>query len=447
MAHSDQRKRIAVIGGGISGLSAAWLLAAQHDVTLFEAADYVGGHSNTIDVTLDGITHPVDTGFLVHNDRTYPNLIQLFAHLGVETVASDMSFAVAMPSLDLEWAGSNLDTVFGQRKNLLRPTFWRMLRDILRFNAQAARHLADARESGATLGELLQREGYGDTMRDWYLLPMAAAIWSSPNGEILQFPAATFLQFCLNHGLLQVNDRPQWKTVLGGSREYVRRMLPRIQTVHVTTPVSAVWRNHEGVQVESALGRKRFDEVIFATHAPQTLAMLTDASADEIRILASVRYQPNRAVVHTDPSFLPRRKKLWSAWNYQGGPQGDELQRAVCVSYLINQLQPLPFNKPVIVTLNPWHEPAPEHLLREIHYEHPLFDAAAIAAQAELPAIQGVNGVWFCGAWCRYGFHEDGLQAGMAVARALGATVPWQAELDEVFMPTAGELRDVRRAA
>ncbi|WP_245575019.1 NAD(P)/FAD-dependent oxidoreductase [Chitinilyticum litopenaei] len=423
-------ERIAVIGGGISGLAAAWLLARRYDVTLYEAGDYVGGHSNTIDVTLGGTTHPVDTGFLVHNERTYPNLIALFAELGVQTVASDMSFAVALPHLNLEWAGSNLNTVFGQRRNLLRPAFWRMLSDILRFNRNAAALLAESRDNGQTLLRLLDRGGYGQEMREWYLLPMAAAIWSSPSAEILRFPAATFLQFCLNHGLLQVNDRPQWKTVAGGSREYVARMLPAIQQVRVASPVSAVRRFEDHVEIDSLGQTAHFDQVVFATHAPDTLALLSDASAAEAELLSAIRYQPNRAVVHTDASFLPSRRGLWSAWNYQGGPAGEDLQRPVCVSYLINALQPLPFAEPVIVTLNPWREPDPATVIRDLDYDHPLFDELAIRAQEGLWRIQGNRRSWFCGAWCGYGFHEDGLKAGMRVANALGVRAAWQGDGD-----------------
>lgn len=414
--------RIAVVGGGVAGLSAAWLLSEKYAVTLFEAAPYVGGHTNTVDVQLDGLCHPVDTGFLVHNDLTYPHLVQLFQHLGIPVHASDMTFSVSLAQPDLEWAGANLGTVFAQRRNLLRPAFLGMLRDILRFNRQASRYLERCGPY-ATLGDLLNNEGYGQAMRDWYLLPMAGAIWSTPPSTVLQQPARTFLSFCLNHRLLQVSGRPQWKTVKGGARRYVEAMLPRIADVRVSSPVHTVKRLADGVEVRTAGRVDRFDAVVLACHAPTTLAML-DASDDERDMLSRVRYQPNVAVLHTDTALLPRRRAVWSAWNYRAGPAADS---PMSVSYLLNHLQPLPFTQAVIVTLNPQEEPAADRVLGRYEYEHPILDADAVTAQSRLPAIQGQARTWFCGAWTGYGFHEDGLASAIRVAADFGVTPPWSA--------------------
>ncbi len=412
--------RIAVVGGGVSGLSAAWLLSEKYSVTLFEAGSYVGGHTNTVDAEVDGICYPVDTGFLVHNDLTYPNLVQLFRHLNIPVHASDMTFSVSLAQPDLEWAGTSLGTVFAQRRNLMRPAFLGMLRDILRFNRHAARYLARCGPY-ALLGDLLDDEGYGQAMRDWYLLPMAGAIWSTPPSMVLQQPARTFLSFCLNHRLLQVAGRPQWKTVKGGARQYVNAMLPRIADVRVSSAVHTVKRLADGVEVRSAGHVDRYDAVVLACHAPTSLAML-DASEDERDVLSRVRYQPNVAVLHTDTALLPRRRAVWSAWNYLAGPTADA---PMSVSYLLNHLQPLPFKQPVIVTLNPQREPAASSVLGRFDYEHPVLDADTVAAQGQLAGIQGRARTWFCGAWTGYGFHEDGLASAIRVAADFGVSPPW----------------------
>jgi predicted NAD/FAD-binding protein len=418
-------RRIAVVGSGIAGLSAAWLLADQYRVTLFEAGDYFGGHSNTVDVTLEGVTYPVDTGFLVHNDLTYPNLVPLLAHLGVPVHASDMSFGVSIHEPDIEWAGTNLRSVFAQPSNLFRPKFIGMLRDILRFNREAERYLLEVRRTPMTLGELLAREKFGQAMQEWYLLPMAAAIWSAPVSAVLDFSAATFLSFCLNHRLLQIDQRPKWKTILGGSRLYVQAMLKRLTDARLACPVTRVQRTANSVVISSPRGEESFDAVVMACHAPTTLALL-EPTPHEHRVLSAIRYQPNEAILHTDVALLPRRQKVWSAWNYMAaGGQGAE--RPVAVSYLINQLQPLPFKTPVIVTLNPHQLPDPAKVLARFSYEHPVLDQAASLAQSELPGLQGQHRTWFCGAWTGFGFHEDGLKSALRVARAFGVTPPWQA--------------------
>jgi len=415
--------KIAVIGSGIAGLGSAWRLArAGHAVALFEAGTHFGGHTHTIDVTLDGIRWGVDTGFLVFNHRTYPLLTRLFDDLRIATTAAEMSFSVTTRTgLDrLEWSGSNLRGVFAQPSNLLRPGFLRMLRDILRFNRAAtglARSAASA-DSAMSLGAYLERHRYSVEFRDWYLLPMAGCIWSCPATQMLQFPLASFIRFCDNHGLLQLAGRPQWRTVTGGARRYVERMLLDIERRHIGSPVEAVTRSGAGVQLWLSGSRagERFDHVVIATHSDQALRLLHDSSPDEHDVLGSIRYQANRAVLHTDTGCLPQRRAAWAAWNYQssGGREAE-----VCVHYLLNRLQPLPFSTPLLVSLNPIEMPDAAKVLGEFDYAHPVFDAAAIAAQQKIPVIQGRNNTWFAGAWTGYGFHEDGLRSGLAVAEAI----------------------------
>lgn len=418
-------KRIAVIGAGIAGLSAAWLLSRAHAVTLFEANDYLGGHTHTVDVTIDGITAPVDTGFLVFNDRTYPNLIALFDHLGVASTASEMSFSVRLEDEGLEWAGSSLATLFAQRRNLLRPAFWGMLADILRFNREAAARAQGGDVGDASLGEFLRSGRYGRAFRDWYLLPMAGAIWSCPTATMLRYPARTFFRFCDNHGLLQVSNRPQWRTVIGGARCYVAKLAVGITEVRSSAPVVSVLRQSRGIALRCADGTSGvYDEVVLAGHSDQSLRLLGDADSEERAVLAAVAYQDNEVVLHTDESFLPRARSAWSAWNYHAGGSS-EAGRPVGVSYLINRLQPLPFRRPVIVTLNPVRPPRPDSIIDRYSYAHPVFDLGSVDAQLRLPCLQGRRNTWYCGAWTGYGFHEDGLKSGMAVAAALGAAAPW----------------------
>ena len=417
--------KIAVVGGGISGLSAAWLLRNKHRVTLYEAAGYLGGHTNTVDVTLDGKTHPVDTGFLVHNDLTYPNLIELFRILGVETHATEMSFSVSQPELGIEWAGSSLGTLFAQRRNLLRLRFWRMLQEIVVFNSRSHRLLAWSERQRVTLGDLLDGHGYSAAFRQGYLLPMAAAIWSSSPEEILGFPAATFLRFCINHRLLQIEGRPEWRSIAGGGHDYVRRMAASLDG-RLNHPVDRVVRRSGGVELSSVGETSSYDTVILATHAPRSLAMLQDADDREQELLASVRYQSNLAVLHTDRRFLPQCQSLWSAWNYLSPGKANG---PVCVTYLLNRLQRLPFETPLMVTLNPPPGMLPEGEIARFDYQHPVFDQRAIDAQAHLPSIQGHNRTWYCGAWCGYGFHEDGLKSALRVIGDFGVEAPWPVQL------------------
>jgi len=415
-------RRVAVIGSGISGLAAAHALASQARVTLFEAGRHFGGHSHTVDLRLEGVAHGVDTGFLVFNHRTYPQLVALFQRLGVETAPSDMSFSVQVPHQGLEWSGSDLNAVFAQRRNLLRPRFLGMLAQILRFN-KLCTGIAEAGEEAAMaepIADFLDRHRFGSAFRDWYLLPMLGCIWSCPTDQMLRFPVGTMIRFCHNHGLIQVNDRPQWHTVVGGSRQYVRKMLQVIPDARLHTPVRAVRRSAAGATVATEAGSEHFDEVVLACHSDQSLALLADASEAERQLLGVIRYQPNRAVLHTDTALLPRRRLAWAAWNYERAADASQEQSRVCLHYLINKLQPLPWRTPVVVSLNPVRPIAAERVIGEFEYSHPVFDTAAVAAQRRLHQIQGVAHTWFCGAWTRYGFHEDGLMSGNAVAAALG---------------------------
>ena len=421
--------KIAVVGAGISGLSAAYrLVQAGHDVTLLESGSYFGGHSHTVDVTLNGVTHGVDTGFLVFNHRTYPNLVSLFDELQIATAATDMSFSVKTQiagwfgQRSLEWAGGDLDAVFTQRRNALSPPFLRMLRDILRFNREATDIALDTAHAvgDMSLGAFLESRGYSRQFRAWYLLPMAGCIWSCPTTQMLAFPLSTFARFCHNHGLLQIEGRPQWHTVVGGSRHYVEKMLARIPHKQCGVAVNSVSRINVGgrrmVQVGTADGTHYFDQVVLACHSDQSLALLDDDTSAERKLLGAIRYQANRALLHTDAGCLPRKRKAWSAWNYQSRHESEE---QVCVHYLINRLQPLPFRTPVIVSLNPIDEPAAHSVIGEFDYAHPIFDGPAISARAQLPEIQGADHIWFAGAWTGYGFHEDGLKSGLAVAQSL----------------------------
>ena len=420
------RKRIAVIGSGISGLSAAYHLRNQADVTLFEAGSYFGGHTHTVDVTLPSpqgmVTHGVDTGFLVFNERTYPGLIGLFAELQVQTSASDMSFSVQTPRASgqraMEWSGSNLNTVFAQRSNLLSPTFLGMLRDVLRFNT-LANALADRGQDHALmqpLGEFLETHKFGSAFRHWYLLPMLGCIWSCPTDQMLQFPVATMVRFCHNHGLIQVVNRPQWFTVTGGAKHYVEKLLQHIPHTHLQTPVDRVERNGVGVRVFTAGSAGDFDGVVLACHADQALSLLAQPTPQEQALLGAIRYHPNKAVLHTDTSVMPKKKLAWAAWNYERATDLGLESSRVCLHYWINRLQPLPFSQDVVVSLNPVRAIDPSKVLGEYDYAHPVFDLAAIKAQSQLPRLQGQQNTWYAGAWMGYGFHEDGFKAGRDAA-------------------------------
>ena len=423
------RMKLAIVGSGISGLAVAHTLKGHADITLFEAADYFGGHTHTVDITLPTaqgpVTHGVDTGFLVFNERTYPNLLNLFAELGIDSAPCDMSFSAKVPgALDgqtLEWSGSDLNTVFAQRRNLINPRFWRMLADVLRFNALCTRLARSGREQQMRqpLADFLREHRFSEAFRDWYFLPMLGCIWSCPTDQMLQFPVATMIRFCHNHGLIQVTDRPQWFSVLGGAREYVRKIVAGVPDARLSTPVRLIERDADGVRIVTDGHAERFDEVVIATHTDQALALLRQPAARERELLGAIRYQANRAVLHTDTSVLPQRRAAWAAWNYERAADGARESARVCLHYLLNRLQRIPFTQPVLVSLNPVGPIKADSILGEFDYAHPVFDLRAIDAQQQLPLLQGQQHTWYAGAWTGYGFHEDGLKSGLQVGRAL----------------------------
>jgi uncharacterized protein len=417
-------RRVAVVGSGIAGLAAARALSGHGRVTLFEAAVYFGGHAHSVDVTLDGWTHAVDTGFLVFNERTYPKLAALFAELGVQTAPSELTFSAQIRPAGIEWSSANLDAVFAQRSNLLRPAFWNMLGEIVRFNRVAGVLARDTSARGEaarddSVGDFLTEHRFSKGFRDWYFLPLIGCIWSCPTEQMLRFPMAMLIRFCHNHGLLQRTGRPQWLSVRDGSRCYVDKIVEGLADARRGTPVRRVRRlPGGGADVTTDGGSERFDAVVMACHSDQSLALLADASNDEREVLGAIRYQRNRAILHTDAGLLPLRRGAWAAWNYERAPGGGD-EAAVCLHYLINRLQPLPFTTPVIVSLNPVQEPHAASVQGEFHYAHPVYDRRAIAAQARLSGLQGRADTWFCGAWTGYGFHEDGLVSALDVSARL----------------------------
>jgi predicted NAD/FAD-binding protein len=367
---------------------------------------------------------------LVFNQRTYPRLIRLFEELNVPVAKSDMSFSASIPQANheyLEWSGTNIDTLFAQRKNLLKPSFLKMVADIVRFNKLCTQLAKKNKfeDMNLSVGEFIKKHRFGDSFTNWYFLPMVGAIWSCSVEQMLAFPIATMIRFCHNHGLIQISDRPQWMTVQGGSREYVKRIVAAIESSggqFIRESVSAVTRANGKVQINTTSSTSEFDHVVFASHSDQTKQLLSDISTDEVAILGAVSYQQNRVILHTDKKLLPKNKKCWAAWNYSSSKAHGSKAKQVCVHYLINQLQPLPKeweDQAVIVSLNPITQPQKETIRAEIQYAHPVFDQAAIEAQANLPLIQGIRNTWFCGAWTGYGFHEDGLRSGELVAEAI----------------------------
>ncbi len=435
-------QRIAVIGTGISGLSAAWLLSGRHDVTVYEAEDRVGGHSCTL-TSPTGV--PVDVGFIVYNEANYPNLTAMFRHLGVASRATEMSFAVSLDEGRLEYNGTDLRGLFAQKRNLFRPRFLRMVRDILRFYRTAPGHIAELWDTLEPLGAYLDRNGYSRAFQQDHLLPMAAAIWSTPCAEMRAHPAAAFLRFCDNHGLLQVDGRPEWRTVLGGSREYVRHLAAPLEGRILTgRRVRGIKRDAGGVSVLDGTGDvRRFDQVVVAAHADQALGMLADPDAQEAALLGAFRPSRNRAILHGDAKLMPRRRRAWASWNYIGSSTDSADPGMPCVTYWMNELQGLP-GPDLFVTLNPTIEPRAETVLFEGNFNHPVFDTGSIRAQRQLWSLQGVRRTWFAGAWFGAGFHEDGLQSGLAVAEAIGGVRrPWSVpdESGRIHLPPLAHRR------
>nr|WP_272211177.1 FAD-dependent oxidoreductase [Marinicella sp. W31]MDC2877062.1 FAD-dependent oxidoreductase [Marinicella sp. W31] len=430
-AHKKIRadRKIAVIGSGISGLSAAWLLSKSSNVTLFEADSRPGGHSNTADAVINGENIAVDTGFIVYNERNYPNLTAMFSHLGVATDESDMSFAASLNNGAFEYGGNNIATLLAQKSNVLRFSFWRMVYDIFRFYREAPAAAKDMMGMELTLGDYLDSKGYSRRFVEDHILPMGAAIWSTTADQMRAYPLAAFTRFFESHGLLTLVDRPQWRTVSGGSRSYVTRMLKDINgEIRLATPVRQIHRLEDRVRLTLDHGEQQeFDAVVVATHGDQALGMLADADENEERLLSAFRYTTNEAYLHSDERQMPKRRKVWSSWNYLERKGPDEI--SLCVTYWMNRLQNIDERYPLFVTLNPAEPIRNDMVHARYTYTHPLFDRNAIDAQRDLWQIQGRGNVWYCGAHFGSGFHEDGLQSGLAVAEALGGIKrPWSVE-------------------
>ena len=417
--------KIAIIGTGISGLGTAYLLNPRHEITVYEKAARIGGHSRTFTVDYDGKEIPVDTGFIVFNEKNYPQLTAMFRHLDVPTHASDMTFAASIRDGWLEWGAKDANAIFGQRRNLFRPRFGLLIRDVLRFNAVAEETAEKYPE--LTLDEFIALLGLGDWFRRFYLLPMCSAIWSCPPCEMTRFPARTLIRFMANHHLLRASGQPQWRTVTGGSQEYVTRLTEGFaDRIRVNCGAARVTRGEHGAAVTDMRGHtETFDHVVFASHGDETLRVMADADARERAILSNFRYQKNTAVLHRDPSVMPKSKNCWAAWNYAS--DGDMAEPQLSVTYWMNKLQGIPNATPLFVTLNPKTEIAPALTFDVAEFEHPVFDHAATAAQPQVHQMQGRRNTWYCGAHLRHGFHEDGLASAVHVARLLGCETPWSA--------------------
>jgi len=429
-----ERLRVAVIGTGVSGISAAWLLNQRHDIKVFEKAAWIGGHCSTVDVPCmaDAREHvvAVDTGFIVYNEKTYPNLTALFSHLGVETEPSDMSFSASVNNGAFEYSGYSLRTMLAQKRNLVRPRFWNMVWDIMRFFREAAEDAAKPENSRTSLGVYLIDNGYSEAFLRDYLLPLGSSIWSASLRDMRAYPLAAFLRFFRNHGLLEAKqkNRPQWRTVTGGSRSYVRRLTADFaDRIRTNCGVRSIRRFPQHVELTLDDGTvESFDHVVVAAHSDQALAMLADASPSERELLGAIRYERNRAVLHSDVTMMPKRRGAWASWNYISDAS-DSDTRLVCLTYWMNLLQNIDERFPLFVTLNPHRAPRADAVIADFEYDHPIFDHAALDAQQHLWSLQGTNRTWFCGAYFGHGFHEDGLQAGLAVGEALGgARRPWR---------------------
>ncbi|WP_299594129.1 NAD(P)/FAD-dependent oxidoreductase [uncultured Microbulbifer sp.] len=418
--------KIAIIGSGISGLTSAYLLHRQHDITLFEAGPRLGGHTATVDVQEGERTLPIDTGFIVYNDWTYPNFIRLLDTLGVESQPTDMGFSVSNPQQPFEYAGNNFNSLFAQRRNLLSPGHWRMLGDIVRFNRSAVRDLNNGNiDEAISLGDYLTRNHYSEEFCQRYLIPMGSAIWSASLTQMRSFSAAFFIRFFVNHGLLNIFNRPQWRVIRGGSREYIAPLVRGFaERIRLNTPVTGVIRSESHVDIQTATGEvERFDEVIFACHSDQALACLSDPSQDEREILEAIPYANNSVVLHTDTSLLPSRRTAWASWNYR---LGEDASSPPILTYNMNILQRLDTEKTYCVTLNAESSIDPDKVLQRFEYAHPQFSVAGRQAQERWATINGVRRTWFCGAYWANGFHEDGVTSALRVARQFGASLPAQ---------------------
>jgi predicted NAD/FAD-binding protein len=437
---SDRPQRIAVCGAGISGLSAAWLLAKRHQVTLYEAEPRLGGHTCTVRVPGPGGDMPVDMGFIVYNEAAYPNLTALFDHFGVLTRETCMSLGISLDDGDLEYGSRGLGGILAQPLNLLRPRFLSMLSELVRFYRDSPRDMANRTLAGLSLGDYLNVRGYSEPFQTDHLLPQAAAIWSSPVARARDYPVESFVRFFDNHGLLKLVDRPIWRTVAGGSGAYVDRLMANFSgTVRLASSVGAIRRLADGVQLRDRSGAVEiYDQVVVASHADQALAMLDDPSPEERALLGAMRYGDNQVILHTDQSLMPRRRRAWSSWNYVGHRGERDEAAPPTVSYWMNRLQGLP-GEPLFVTLNPSRPPRPETILQQRTFAHPLFDNHAMAAQPQLWSLQGLRRTWFCGAYFGAGFHEDGLQSGLAVAEAIGGVRrPWSVPNQSGRLPVPG---------
>ena len=410
-------KKIAIVGTGVSGLVAARLLHQDHEIVVYEAAHYAGGHANSIDVELNSKRFVIDTGFMVFNDRTYPNFCRLLDILGTQARNSDMSFSVRCDQTGLEYQGSSIGGLFAQKKNLMRPSFLRMLMDIVRFNRES-RELVAAGNAEMTLGRFLEQGKYAPGFRRQYLIPMIAAIWSAPPSEILELPAVFIIRFFDNHGLLQVRDRPVWKTIPGGARQYVRSLVaPFQECIRLNSPVDSITRHDDCVEVQSLGRTESFDKIVLATHADQSLGLLTDADDNEREFLGAFPYQENEAVLHTDVTTLPRRRGAWASWNYRVNESGDD---RASVTYDLSRLQGIDSPEPILITLNPVTPIDPTKVLRRFTYHHPVFSLHSIATQSLFGRLQGHRRTYFCGAYRFNGFHEDGVNSALEVGAHFG---------------------------
>ena len=440
MTFNQRRQRIAVIGSGISGASAAWALAPLHDVILYEAAGRAGGHTATVDIDYAGTQISVDTGFIVYNELNYPNLAALFRHLSVKTHDSAMSFALSLDGGKLEWSGQSYSSLFAQKRNLFSLPFLRMLGEVVRFNKQCLEDRSAGELLDKSIGDYLQWRKYSARFRDDYLMPMGAAIWSTPRAHMLDFPAESFVNFFENHRLIH-NERPVWRTVTGGSRNYHQKLIaPLGKRLRCSSPIVSIQRDETGVVLFDQHGSaERYDHVILAAHSGHSLALLADPSREERTILGAIGYRPNRVVLHRDASFMPKRRAAWAAWNYLRSSEAGG-QAEISMTYWMNRLQGIDESKPLFITLNPGREPKSGSVFGEWMFEHPQFDQAAMSAQKRLPEIQGKNRTLFAGAWTGYGFHEDGLRSGLEAALSLGANIPW----DVSAMPGRAKGADAR---